>query len=280
MINLTNEKAKDIIKKYGTGYYRATFLFPKNIREATWIYYQFVRVVDELVDVQESKNTKTELLKCKEEWQKAQNKESSIPLFNQYKAITDSYAIPLQYTEDFFDAMEQDLTTTSYQTYAELEKYMHGSAVVVGYTMSHIIGFEEGALPHAKALGEAFQMTNFLRDIRDDYEKLGRIYIPKEDMDRFGVTAQSIANHIVDEKWRALMKFEIARTRALYEKGLKGVHMLEGGGRRAVYAAMLIYKEILDKIEKNNYDIFTKRIVVSPMRKKMLLYKSIWKRNL
>jgi phytoene synthase len=146
--------------------------------------------------------------------------------------------------------------------------------------MSHIIGFTEGALPYARALGEAFQMTNFLRDIREDYEIRGRIYLPQEDLDRFGVTRENIAEGVVDAKWQALMKFEIERTRALYEKGVSGISLLHPRGRKAVYAAACMYKEILDMIEKNKYDVFSRRLVVSPFRKTMLLCKALWKRNL
>lgn len=125
---------------------------------------------------------------------------------------------------------------------------MYGSAVVVGYTMSCIIGYSGDALPHARALGEAFQMTNFLRDIREDYDERGRIYLPIEDMQRFGVTEDHIKEHRVDDAWRALMKFEIERTRTLYEYGVAGIALLNPRGRRAVYAAALMYKEILDLI--------------------------------
>ncbi len=277
MLTLAEIDPRIIIKKYGTGYYRASFLFPKEIREATWKYYQFVRIADELVDADQVYDKKNELDKLRNEWKKTQSSASTFNFLNQYKAVVDKYNIPTSYTEVFFNSMEQDLYVSTYETYADLENYMHGSAVVVGYTMSHLIGFKEGALVHAKALGEAFQMTNFLRDIREDYEDRGRIYIPKEDMVRFGVTPDHIANHIQDDAWRALMKFEITRTRKLYEIGLAGIPMLDKHGRRAVYAAMLIYKEILNTIELRDYDIFSKRITVSPIRKTMILLKVLWR---
>jgi phytoene synthase len=273
---------KNVIKKYGRGYYRATFLFSREIREATWAYYAFIRAADEIVDGEGVTNRAQKLNEWKNEWiSVAQNNTvSQNSSFNSYKQIMQDYGIPAEYTLSFLEAMERDLSVTRYATYSELEHYMYGTAVVVGYTMSYIIGFSDSALPHARALGEAFQLTNFLRDIREDYELRGRIYLPQEDMDRFGVTEQHISIHTVDENWQALMKFEIQRTRELYEKGVAGIHLLHPKGRRAVYAAALVYKEILDEIEKNNYDIFSKRIVVSKFRKTMLLCKALWKRNL
>lgn len=279
MMRASYRKAKEIIKKYGTGYYRATFLFPKEIRQATWIYYQFVRTADEFVDNASVEDHKGALFRFEEEWHKAETGESTTPFFNEYKTILKKYAIPHEYNKSFLKAMEQDLVITRYHTYQDLEKYMYGSATVVGYTMSHIIGYKEGALPYAKALAEAFQMTNFLRDIKEDYDERGRIYIPQEDMDRFGVTEQHLREGIVDENWKALMRFEIERTRVLYEKGVRGITYLHRDGQKAVYAAALIYNDILNKMEKNDYDIFSKRIVVSPFRKTVLLLKALCKRN-
>jgi phytoene synthase len=146
--------------------------------------------------------------------------------------------------------------------------------------MSYIIGFKDGALTHAKALGEAFQLINFLRDSKDDFDSRGRIYLPKEDMERFGVTEDHIKNSILDQAWRDLMAFEVRRAKDLLENGKQGITMLRGRGRSAVYASYLIYKKLLEEIEKENYNTFSKRIVISPLQKTMLLLKSIWTKNL
>lgn len=276
------KKVRDIIKKYGTGYYRATFLFPREIRHATWIYYTFVRLPDEIVDGASVSDRTAKLATWIEKWNTYLEHRgiTDVEVFRSFAEVMDEYAIPAEYAASFLEVMRQDLSVTRYETYRDLEGYMYGAAVVVGYTMSHIVGFNDGALPHAKALGEAFQMTNFLRDIREDYEERGRIYIPREDMERFGVSERHIADHHTDDAWRALMKFEIDRTRALYEKGVSGIPLLDPRGRRAVYAAALLYKEILNKIENRGYDIFTERVVVSPLRKTMLLLQALWKRKL
>lgn len=274
------QKARAIIKKYGKGYYRATFLFPKSAREATWIYYQFLRTADECVDDPLVQDHFDALQRFITAWKSKDTHYIHGALFNSYERVLERYSIPHIYTDIFLSSMEQDLSKTRYATYHELEKYMEGSAVVVGYTMTYIIGYTEGALEYAKALGEAFQMVNFLRDIKEDYDSRGRIYIPVEDMQRFGVTEEQIQQGVTNDAWRALMKFEIERTKALYDKGVSGIAFLDKKGRRAVYAAALIYKDILDLIEKNNYDIFSRRLVVSPLRKTVLLLKALWKRSL
>lgn len=280
--NLFKKHAESIIKKYGRGYYRATFLFPREIREATWVYYTFVRLPDEIVDGASVTDRTSKLTAWIDAWNTALQHEgiSENQSFDAFKKIMHEYRIPAEYSHSFLASMRQDLTVSTYATYADLEKYMYGAAVVVGFTMSHIIGFADGALPYARALGEAFQMTNFLRDIREDYEIRGRIYLPQEDMVRFNVTPNHIAQGIVDNAWKELMKFEIERTKALYQNGISGIRLLNPRGRRAVYAASLMYKEIIDMIEKNQYDVFSKRMVVSPFRKTVLLCKALCKRNL
>jgi phytoene synthase len=274
------KKTKAIIRQYGTGYYRATLLFPRAIKEATWILYTFVRLPDEIVDTKSDTDPVFALTKWIDDWHAfLQGAPATQDIFPAFKKVCDDHHIPYEYADIFLSAMKQDLTVTRYQTYKELEEYMYGSAVIVGYFMSYIIGFREGALPYAQALGEAFQMTNFLRDIKEDYEVRGRIYLPHEDMLAFGVTEDHIREGRVDEQWQAFMNYQVARTRLLYEKGVSGITYLDPKGQKAVYAAALIYKKILDKIENSHYDVFSKRIVVSPFQKTMLLLKAVWNKK-
>ncbi len=278
------ERARKITKDFGRGFYRASFLFPKKVREATWIFYAFVRLPDEMVDSQQDKQKALlELNKWTDDWKSVldgKKDQSYDPILFATKEIFDLYKIPLEYSHDFLVAMHQDLIKDRYASYQELEQYMYGSASVIGMAMSHIIGFDEGALSHAKSLGEAFQLINFLRDSKEDYISRGRIYLPKEGMDRFGVTEDHIKNNISDQAWRDLMAFEVGRAKTLLENGKRGITMLRGRGRKAVYASYLIYKELLQEMEKSAYDTFSKRIVISPLQKTMLLLKSIWTKNL
>ncbi len=267
------------IKHYGTGYYRATFLFPPLVREAIWTLYQFVRLPDEIVD---GPHPDEEALNAWEnEWKNfIENKgQTNREIFLSFKKVLEKHSIPKEYTYQFFDAMRQDLHKNRYGSYRELEDYMKGSASVVGFMISCIIGYRDNALFHAQKLAEAFQMTNFLRDIKSDYDERGRIYIPREDMDRFKVSEEHIAKGILDQSWRNLMQFEILRTRELYNEGVRGIPLLDKRGQKAVYASALIYKEILDDIESREYDVFSERVVVSPFRKTMLLFKALCYRN-
>ncbi len=276
------KRAKLITRQYGRGFYRSSFLFPKKVREATWIFYAFVRLPDEMVDTEKDKNKAlVELNKWSNDWKSVidnnPNKEVD-PLIFATKEIFDFYNIPYEYVSNFLFAMYQDLNKTRYNSYKELEEYMYGSAAVIGLVMSHIIGFREGALPHAKALGEAFQLINFIRDAKEDYDVRGRVYLPKEDMDKFGITEDYIRKSVLDDSMKKFLAFELGRAKVLLEEGQKGIKML-GNGRSAVFASYLIYKKLIEKIEFENYDVFSKRIVISPLQKTMLLFKAVWNKN-
>jgi phytoene synthase len=277
------KRAKEITRQYGRGFYRASFLFPKHIREATFILYAFVRLPDEMVDSEKDMvKAKDDLTKWTSDWQRVLDGEKDFDcdeLLFAAKEVFDNYKIPYEYSHSFLKAMNQDLTKDRYETYKELEGYMYGSASVIGIMMSYIIGFKEGALSYAKSLGEAFQLINFIRDLKDDYQSRERIYLPKEDMDQFGVSENYIANGILDDKWVAFMKFEVDRSKELLANGLIGIPMLQGNGRKAIYASYLIYTKLIKQIEKQNYNTFSKRIVVSPLDKTMLLFKAIWIKN-
>ncbi|MGE5073768.1 MAG: phytoene/squalene synthase family protein, partial [Anaerolineae bacterium] len=114
------------------------------------------------------------------------------------------------------------------------------------------------AVPYAIKLGVALQMTNILRDVGEDYRN-GRVYLPREEMDTFGITEQDLACGLVTERWRELMRFQIARTRALYAEAWPGIRLLEREGRLAIAAAGSLYRGILDVIERNDYDVFSRR---------------------
>lgn len=275
------KRAKAITRQYGRGFYRASYLFPQKTREATWIIYAFVRIPDEMVDSEKDiLIAKENLTNWSNNWQRVLDGEKDLDcdeLLFATKEIFDMYQIPYEYSYDFLNSMSQDLTKDRYATYKELEDYMYGSASVIGIMMSYIIGFKPGALPYAKALGEAFQLINFLRDTREDYQSRKRIYLPREDMVRFGVTEEHVEKGILDDAWRAFMKFKLDRAKVLLAEGLKGIPLLSGRGQKAVYASYLIYNELIKQIEKAQYDTFSKRIVVSPLNKTMLLCKALWK---
>ncbi|MCC7522875.1 phytoene/squalene synthase family protein [Candidatus Uhrbacteria bacterium] len=226
--------------KHGKSYYFATRFFPKDLRYATYALYAFFRLPDEMVDNPAGRDPKAELERFRDEWRSGV---TTNPVIMAARDTFERYKIPFQYSGVFLDAMIQDTWKTTYSTYAELEQYMYGSAAVVGLMMSHVIGFKPGALAYAEKLGYAMQLTNFLRDIREDKEKRGRVYMPQDELARFA------DDHV------AFMKFQIARADALYDEANRGIPLLEARGRFAVRAASDLYRAILRKIEQQNYDV-------------------------
>jgi phytoene synthase len=164
----------------------------------------------------------------------------------------------------FLRSMELDLDVTSYRTWDDLLVYMDGSAAVIGEMMLPILEPQgDDAREPARALGVAFQLTNFLRDVGEDLDR-GRVYLPTEDLDRFGADPW---RRVVDEPWRAVMRFEIDRCRAIYATTDAGIAALPPASARCVAAARTLYAEILDHIERADYDVFSERVRVPRRRK-------------
>jgi phytoene synthase len=164
----------------------------------------------------------------------------------------------------FLHSMAMDLTISEYATWDDLLGYMDGSAAVIGEMMLPILEpTDPAALGPARDLGLAFQLTNFLRDVAEDLDR-GRVYIPQEDLARFGADP---ARRTVDEAWRALMRFEIDRCRALYASAGDGLALLPPTSARCIQAARTLYSQILDRIEAADFDVFTERATVPTWRK-------------
>jgi phytoene synthase len=165
----------------------------------------------------------------------------------------------------FLRSMAMDLSVSAYETYADLQSYMDGSASVIGEMMLPILepADPDAARPRARDLGDAFQLTNFLRDVAEDLDR-GRVYLPQEDLERFGADPK---RRQVTPAWRDLMRFEVARARALYRSADAGIAMLPASSARGIRAARTLYAEILDVIEAQDYDVFRARARVPAWRK-------------
>ncbi len=273
------EYSISITKRYGVSYYRATTFFPRSVRESVFLYYAWTRIPDEYVDAEENQDKKLELLTdWVSDWnQTVPGERDSKDIHWYIKKTFEEYSVPESYSKDFLQAMSQDISQSEYQTYSDLEKYMHGSAVVVGLTMLCFFGLhEEKRFQSARALAEAMQLTNFLRDIREDYEILGRIYMPQDEMKKFGVDLHNIKQADNGEHWKHFMKYQIARCRDLYAKAWAGIEELPWKLKFPIRIATRKYEGILEEIEKAGYDIWSKKHSMSSMKKKIITIKSIF----
>lgn len=257
---------------HGTTYFYASKQFPRAMQRSVDAVYGFVRVPDEWVDNPGTlslndqrnnlRNYRSELL---------QGLQGVRPESGVLRAFLDTMhtaQIPVEEPLVFLDAMEMDLDVMRYADFEALCGYMRGSAAAVGVMMLYVI---EGTatpakLKAAQTLGNAMQLTNFLRDVGDDARR-GRIYLPQDSLAKFGVTNEQIMEGRLNDDFRRLMQFEIRRARHLYAESDRGIESLEPRFRRAVLLARLLYAQILDKIEQNGFDVFTRRARTTPIEK-------------
>jgi phytoene synthase len=253
---------------YGKTYYLASLLLPPAKRPHIWALYGFARYADEFVDSFTDADPDS-LLSWGADFLDALSGGSrpedptSTAMINTMRR----WAIPRQHVEAFLESMQMDITITSYRTYPDLEQYMYGSAAVIGLQMLPVLEpLTPAAASRARALGEAFQMTNFIRDVGEDLKR-GRVYLPEEDLDTFGVTREMLAAGVVTPMIRELLAFEIERTRALYAFAEPGIEMLHPTSRDCLRTAFVLYGGILDAIERSGYDVFHQRASVGLPRR-------------
>jgi 15-cis-phytoene synthase len=250
-------------RSYSRTYYFSTRLFPPEIRRHVHALYAFTRYADEIVDGKKgaSARTRLEALEAFEAETMAAlaGEEVEDPILRAFTNTTRERGIGPGYLRPFMRSMKMDTCVFRYRTYEDLEEYMYGSAAVVGLMMCRVIGAEaEETRPHAEALGEAMQLTNFLRDVREDWER-GRVYLPLEDLKRFGYSEEDFGRGRVNEAFVELMRFEIDRARMLYLIADQGMRYIPRGRRFPVLVARHLYAAILKRIEELGYDMFSHR---------------------
>lgn len=256
-------------RTHGVSYYFATRFFPPETRRAVYALYGFVRYPDQWVDCPEDAgNLSAEWVQQVRAQIDAYERDLiravcggwvELPPLRAFADVTRRYKIPLRYPLEFLDAMRMDLTRTRYASFEDLQTYTWGSASVVGVMMCYILGATDAeTLRYAATMGLAMQMTNFLRDVGEDWQR-GRVYLPQNELREYGVHETQIAQGVVDKQWRAFMQFQIERCRSLYAQAEQGIPRLP---REAQYPVLLggrLYARILNAIERNGYDVFRHR---------------------
>jgi len=261
------ELCRRIEKSHSRTYYFSTCLFPAEIRPHVHALYAFMRYADEIVDNPGTTTLDEQLegLGIFEEETLAAIAGESVPnpVLRAFANTALTRSIEANLVQAFMKSMKMDTHVFRYPTYEDLEEYTFGSAAVVGLMMCRVIGAtDERATPHAEALGVAMQLTNFLRDIKEDWAR-GRIYLPLEDFERFGYAEDNLGRCVVDERFVSLMRFEISRARMLYQLADEGMRYIPQGHRYPVVVARQLYEAILACIEAEGYNIFTRRAQTS-----------------
>lgn len=260
------KQAEKITSKYSKSFYFASAFLPEEKRSAVRALYAFCRIVDDIVDESTGMGCETRL----DYWRRMVETASfsdDDPVAPAWADTLTRYHIPRHYALQLINGVARDLIQTRYQTFEELTTYCYGVASTVGLMSIYIVGFHSSeAVPYAIKLGVALQMTNILRDVGEDYRS-GRLYLPREELAFYGIRESDIAKGHVTDNWRQFMRFQIDRTRQLYDESWLGVKMLEREGQFAIGAASIFYQGILDEIEKNDYDVFSHRASLSTLRK-------------
>jgi phytoene synthase len=272
LLQQSYDECKRLNALHGKTYYLATLLLPAAKRPPVHALYGFARYADEIVDDLASTLTPEEKALALRTWGDSVLADLRAGSSNDLigRALVDTvkkYSIPLEYFDAFMVSMEMDLTVTRYKSYDDLMTYVYGSAVVIGLEMLPILGYSDPrAVEAATALGTAFQLANFIRDIGEDIDR-GRIYMPLDDLARFGVSEEMLLKRQLTPEIVEAIKYQIARVRELQEKAEAGIQYLDPISRPCIRAASELYCGIVDEIEANGYDIFNKRATTSTWRR-------------
>ncbi|HHW88110.1 MAG TPA: squalene/phytoene synthase family protein [Chloroflexi bacterium] len=257
-------------------FHLASQLLPPEKRRAARALYAFCRVSDDIVDRAQG-DAQEQLATWRRRATAAHPPQGDLVAIAWADARL-RFNVPLRYVEQLIDGVARDFQPVHYATFEELAAYCYGVASTVGLMSMHIIGFAgQAAIPYAIKLGVALQMTNILRDVGEDW-RAGRVYLPREEMARFGVSDGDLAAGVVTSRWRAFMQFQIERNRRLYDEAMPGIGLLNPDGRFAIGAAAELYRGILDEIERNDYDNFGRRAFV-PTGRKLRMLPGIWWRS-
>lgn len=264
--------------RHGKSYFLATRLLPLERRSAVHALYGFARWADDVVDDLDlvwTPDERDRLLKCLDDDLATALRSGTAhePVVRAVADTADRYGIDHTLFADFLTSMRTDLTVTDYATYADLRAYMHGSAAVIGLQMLPVLGTvvpRAEAAPHAAALGEAFQLTNFLRDVGEDLDR-GRVYLPADLLAAHGVDRPllewSRRTGRRDPRIRAALVAAEALTREVYRMARPGIAMLDPRVRPCIRTAFILYGGILDAIADQDYSVLHRRAVVSRGRR-------------
>jgi phytoene synthase len=259
---------EDVTRREAGNFYPAFLLLPAPKRRSMCALYTFMRIADDLSDEPMPIPVKRQQLA---DWRGGlRSALGGSYQHASHAALHDTvskYAIPTQYLEAVIDGVEMDLEPVAYRTFAELRNYCYHVASVVGLSCIHIWGFRgEAATRYAEDAGIAFQLTNILRDLGEDAAR-GRVYLPLEDLERFGYNVDCLRQGVCDASFHELMRFQVQRARGFYHSGWRLVPRLSPAGQAVFLMMARTYRELLHEIETRDYDVFRGRVRVPPWKK-------------
>jgi phytoene synthase len=274
------KQARALTQKYARTFYLASLFLPKEQREASYAVYALCRLSDEAVDGSTLADDKALRLLEGKISQAYSSGRLNDPLLAAFSLTVNKYAVPQEYFRQLLEGMRQDLTQKRYEDFNRLYGYCYKAAGVVGLIMLRIFGAKsQDAESFAIKLGVAMQLTNIIRDIKEDYGR-GRIYLPQDEISKYGVSEEDIAGGLVNANFKELLRAQIERARFYYREAEPGFKLISGKRSALVAMAMSrMYSRILDQVERNGYDVFSRRAIVPGAEKLIIAAGTILKRR-
>lgn len=268
---------RSVTRQYAKTFYFATRFLPRKKQRGIFAVYALCRFMDNLVDnledmVEQKGIEEHQVASFADAWKHKlldtyQGKSFEHPILMALSDVLRSYQIDVKFPLDLLDGVTMDLRKKRYATFEELYEYCYKVASVVGLMTSEIFGYsDKAALEHAEALGIAMQLTNILRDVKEDAQ-MGRIYLPQEELAAFGVSENDILENRFTPEFKALIRFQVDRAKHYYDEADKGIVMLSRDSRMPVALARYNYARILDKIVEIDYNVFKGRVYLTGLQK-------------
>ena len=267
-VEIGYQESRDITRREAKNFYYAFLTLPQERRRAIYVAYAFCRYCDDAVDTAESVDQKMATLESLHaSLNDAYTGRTSDPLFLALADVADRHDIPEEYFKQVIHGVESDLAKVRYQDFEELRSYCYQVASVVGLICLQIFGYkDDSAREHAIDLGLAMQLTNIARDIQEDLG-LGRIYLPQDEIARFGYSEEALEAGIVNESFIDLMRFQVQRARGYFDSGFKLLPYLSPRSRACPAVMGQLYSKVLQRIEEAEFDVFQHRISLSKTEK-------------
>jgi phytoene synthase len=263
-----------IARRRARNFYYSFLLLPRDQRRAMCALYAFMRYCDDLSDEPGAARDSIE------RWRVAlddalQGRYGPHPAWPAFHHAVMRYQIPHEYFHQMIEGVASDFGPRRFATFEELHRYCYRVASVVGLAIIHIFGFRSPeAMPLAEKCGVAFQLTNILRDVREDACR-DRIYLPAEDLAQFAVSEQEILEGVHSERLLHLLRFETARARRYYQDSMPLLDLIEPRSRKSLWALITIYSRLLERIESSKFDVFSQRIKLPALEKSWIVLRAL-----
>ena len=262
------EACREITRREAKNFYYAFLTLPAAKRRAIYAAYAFCRHCDDSVDEETSTDAKLKALTdLQASLDSTYSGNASSPVYVALADVAQKYGIPQDYFQEVILGVESDLVKDRFQNFEELKEYCYRVASVVGLICLQIFGYEnDDAKEYAVDLGLAMQLTNIIRDVREDFE-MGRVYLPQDEMAGFGYTEEDLKNRVRNQAFHDLMEFQAQRAREYFDRGFKLLPYLSRRSRACPAVLGALYSKVLDRIEASDYDVLESRVSLSKAEK-------------